>query len=81
MSQHFLVHSFTTRHWGIWVALVSGVGIVQYLKILKTDFASTRWYMKTVHVIFIGYILIMVLSQQVFDLYIKNGFFYPLFGR
>jgi len=81
MSQHFLVHLFTARHWGIWVALMSGVGIVQYLKIVKADFAGTRWYMKTLHVVFIGYIMVMVLSQQVFDLYLKNGFLYPIFGR
>ena len=80
MSQHFLVHLFTVRHWGIWIALVSGVGIVEYARMVKNDFSGNHWYMKTLHVVFIGYIVVMALSQQVFDLYLKNGFLYPMFG-
>ncbi len=81
MSQHFIVHLFTVRHWGIWVALVSGVGIVEYSKMVQDDFKGNRWYLKSAHVLFIGYIVVMALSQQVFDLYLKNGFLYPLLGR
>lgn len=81
MSQHFLVHLFTVRHWGIWVGLVIGVGMVEYLDWLKLDFKSKNVYKKSAHVIFIGYIVIMLLSQQVFDLYLKNGFLYPLLGK
>lgn len=81
MPQHFTVHLFTVRHWGIWMALLSGVGIVEYMRLLKQNFKVDQWYWKTAHVVFIGYIVVMLLSQQVFDLYLKNGFLYPLLGR
>ena len=75
MTQHSLVHSFTTRHLGIFFGFVVGYGLLKYFDILKTDWKESILYKKIIHVIFISYIVIMLASQQLWD-YVRYGWFY-----
>ncbi|HSZ24529.1 MAG TPA: hypothetical protein VK766_02365 [Cytophagaceae bacterium] len=78
MTQHWLVHTFTTKHLGLFYGFVIGYGLLSYYDLVKKDWASNVVFKKILHVIFIGYILVMALSQQLFD-YFRYGFFYSLY--
>lgn len=73
MTQHSLVHSFTTRHIGILFALIAGAGLLRYRIQLQEDWATGVWYRRAFHVVFIGYTMVMLLTQQVWDLWRYNG--------
>jgi hypothetical protein len=75
MTQHSLVHVFTTRHIGIFYGFVIGYGLLKYYSLLKNDWAGNIWYKKVLHVIFIGYVLAMAISQQLLD-FVRYGWCY-----
>jgi hypothetical protein len=81
MTQHFLVHLFTTRNIGMFYGFVAGYGCYAYIGLLKKHFKERKPLYMTAHVIFIGYTAVMFFSQQFFDLYIRYGFAYPFFGK
>ena len=77
MSQHFMVHIFTTRNIGLFYGFIVGYGIVAYLPLVKQAWEQKNRLHQAFHVLFIGYILVMAASQQIWDIYIKYGFGYP----
>ncbi|MBK0402907.1 hypothetical protein I5M27_07905 [Adhaeribacter sp. BT258] len=76
MSQHFLVHVFTTRNIGLFYGFIVGYGLVAYWPLLQKAWQEKNRLHQGFHVLFIGYVAFMALSQQVWDLYIKYGFGY-----
>jgi hypothetical protein len=78
MSKHFLVHIFTTRNIGLFYGFIVGYGIYAYIPLLKNAWQNKIRLQQVLHVLFIGYVAAMALSQQVWDLYLKYGFLYPL---
>lgn len=80
MTQHALVHIFTTRHIGIFYGFVIGYGILKYYSFFKRDWFSGITYKKTLHIAFITYIFAMALTQHFWD-YIRYGFFYTLTNK
>jgi hypothetical protein len=81
MTQHGFIHIFTTRQLGIFYGLVIGYGLFAYWEKYKEARKAKKAWVLALHYVFMAYILVMALSQQVFDLYLKNGFFYPYFGK
>ncbi|MBC7425209.1 MAG: hypothetical protein H7321_01635 [Bacteroidia bacterium] len=79
MSQHYYIHTFTSRHWGLFFGLIIGYGLFEYRRLLLQTWKTSGIAMKVFHVIFIGYTVAMALSQQVWDLYIRYGFGYLYF--
>jgi hypothetical protein len=77
MSQHFMVHIFTTRNIGLFYGCIVGYGVVAYLPLVKKAWLEKNRLQQTFHVLFIGYIFVMAASQQIWDIYIKYGFGYP----
>lgn len=80
MTQHSVVHAFTTKHAGLLFALIAGTGVLAYREKLLADWKRGIWYPKVLHVIFCGYIIVMALSQQVWDL-VRYGVAWPVLGR
>ncbi len=78
MTQHSLVHAFTTRHLGIFYGFVVGYGLLSYAAKVKEDYRHGKLYQKALHVGFIGYILVMMVSQQLYD-YLRYGILYLSF--
>lgn len=74
MMHHAYVHMFTSRHWGIFIGLVCGYTLPMYWAQVKMAFAQKKYPPITIHVLFIGYIAAMAISQQVYALYLKHGF-------
>lgn len=77
MAQHFLVHNFTTRNVGLFYGFIAGYGIFAYIEVLKNASQYKLKFQQVLHVLFIGYIATMAISQQIWDLYLKYGFLYP----
>jgi len=77
MPQHFIVHTFTTKQIGLFYGFIIGYGICAYWPYCKAAFQKRQPLLIALHVIFIGYIMGMFLTQQVWDMYIKYGWFYP----
>ncbi|MGZ5303036.1 MAG: hypothetical protein ACXWDO_02890 [Bacteroidia bacterium] len=77
MAQHFLVHNFTTRNIGLFYGFIAGFGIYAYIPLVKNAWQNKKRLQQVLHVLFIGYIVTMAISQQVWDLYLKYGFLYP----
>jgi hypothetical protein len=80
MSQHAYIHSFTNKHFSIFVGLSCAILIPLYIDKVKLDFKSKNNGMKVFHGLLIAYTLVMFLSQQVWEIWIKFGFCYPYFG-
>ena len=55
MPQHAVVHTFTIKHIGVFVAFVSGYGLVRYFDVLKKHFIKGPLYWKFIHVAFMIY--------------------------
>lgn len=77
--QHSSVHAFTSRNWGLFMGIITAVILPYYFTFLKATWSKSTLY-KTIHCIFIGYILVMAVSQQIWELYLKYGLLYPKFG-
>lgn len=77
LSQHYLVHLFTTRHWGLLYGVLGGVALVLYLQRLRADWLRPVLLPKVLHGLFIAYILVMAVSQQWLD-WFRYGFLYIL---
>jgi hypothetical protein len=80
MSQHAYIHSFTNKHFSIFVGLSCAILIPLYIDKVKLDLKSKNTGMKVFHGLLIAYTLVMFLSQQVWEIWIKFGFCYPYFG-
>jgi len=78
MTQHAVVHIFTAKHIGLFYGFVIGYGLLEYKKILIKHWSSHSLVKQAVHVLFIGYIVTMLLSQQLFD-FVRYGFMYKVF--
>ncbi|MGV3598567.1 MAG: hypothetical protein ACO1PI_11930 [Bacteroidota bacterium] len=74
MSHHAYVHMFTSRQWGIWIGLICAYTLPLYYGEVKKAFAGKQYPQITFHTLFILYIAAMAVSQQVYGLYLKNGF-------
>jgi hypothetical protein len=74
MTQHFTVHCFTIRQWGLFYALVLGFGLPEYWTLYQTKIKQSKKWL-TLHYLFMGYILAMALSQHVYD-YFRYGILY-----
>lgn len=73
-AQQTIVHIFNTRHLGLFYGLVIGYGLLSYRTYVLAHFRQQKWPWMLLHVVFIGYLLAIALSQQVWDLFVKNGF-------
>ena len=76
MPQHFLVHLFVTRHWGIFYGLIGGYCLHAYAQGLCRSWASLRLPARLLHSLLIVYVLAMAISQQLLD-WFRHGFLYP----
>jgi hypothetical protein len=81
MPQHAVIHTFTVKHLGVFVAFVSGYGLAQYVDQVKKHFAQKVVYWQVIHLVFTGYILYGFIYNQVYYVYLKFGFAYPHFGN
>lgn len=80
MPQHAVVHTFTIKHMGFFVAFVSGYGITRYAGLLKKHLIAKAYYWQIVHVLFLLYTIGGFLFNQGYYVYLKFGFAYPHFG-
>ncbi len=80
MSQHAYIHAFTNKHFSIFVGLSAALLVPLYSQKLKIDFKTGSIGIKVFHSVLIGYTLVMLLTQQVWEIWIKFGFCYPYFG-
>ncbi len=76
MTQHFTVHAFTGRHIGLFYAFVIGYGLIEYVKIFQKHWKEKKFLYRAIHMLFIGYIMVMLVSQQLIDIF-RYGFIYP----
>lgn len=81
MPQHALIHVFTLKHMAILMGIIIGVGILQYLEILKKHFAEKKYSFLLAHSVFISYSIVYVAINTVYLLYLKFGLAYPNFGK
>jgi hypothetical protein len=75
MAQHFIVHLFTTRHIGPFVAVMGGFALPLYADAVRTHWRQRHWPWLAFHAAFVGYMLAMALSQQLIDWW-RYGFGY-----
>jgi len=74
MTQHATVHCFTIRHFGIFYALVIGIGLKAYYELYYSKIKFSK-VLLALHYIFWGYIVVMAFSQQFYD-YFRYGILY-----
>ncbi len=77
MAQHAYVHSFTMRQAGLCYAVIAGPIVYLFYNKIKTQFKNFNMGHKVFSVLIIGYTLIMLLTQAVWDMWIKNTFLAP----
>ncbi|MBL7739880.1 MAG: hypothetical protein JNK14_11705 [Chitinophagaceae bacterium] len=80
MPQHAIVHTFTIKHMGVFVAFVSGYGILQYMELLKKHLVGRTFYWLAVHILFIFYTIGGFLYNQGYYVYLKFSLAYPRLG-
>ncbi|MES1197860.1 MAG: hypothetical protein ABUL41_01125 [Chitinophagaceae bacterium] len=80
MPQHALVHTFTVKHLAVFVAFVSGYGMVKYFQLLRQHLLSKQYLYLILHFAFIGWTVYSFAFNQVYYVYVKFGFGYPHFG-
>ena len=76
MPQHAQVHPFTVKHFGVFSAMVSGPILLWLWRKLKN---TVDLKPKLGYYLLAFYVIVMALSQQVYALYIKRGFFHEYF--
>jgi hypothetical protein len=74
MTQHFTVHAFTIRQWGMLYALVIGFGLVLYKKWYLSILSKSKWGV-LLHYIIILYACSMAITQHFYD-YVRYVIFY-----
>lgn len=74
MMHHAYVHMFTSRQWGIWIGLICAFTLPLYWQEVKSAFATKKYFWIVFHVLFIGYIVGMAVTQQIYGLYWLHGF-------
>ncbi len=74
MAQHAYVHSFTMRQAGLCYALLAGPIVYLFYEKVRRDFKSMTPFLKVITVLIIAYSLAMFLTQQIWDLWLKNTF-------
>lgn len=80
MPQHALIHTFTIKHWGVFVAYVSGWGITELKKNTIQYYNQRKYYWLIPCVLLFIYGVYGFVYNQVYYLYLKFGFGYPHFG-
>lgn len=80
MSQHAYVHAFTNKHFSIFVGLSLALLIPEYIKRFRTDWNSNNIRIRIFHILLISYSLGMLVSQQVWEIWLRYGLLYPHFG-
>lgn len=80
MSQHAYIHAFTNKHFSVFVGLSAAILVPLYLQKIKVDFRTGNIGVKVFHSLLIGYTMLMLLTQQVWEIWIKFGYCYPYFG-
>jgi len=80
MAQHAYVHGFTNKHFSIFVALVAASGLPVWFSNAQYHFKAGKLYQKTFHVLLVLYSLIMMLTQQVYEVWFKFALLYPIMG-
>ncbi len=81
MPQHAYVHTFTSKHFGIWYGIVAAYGVFEYIRIIKSQLADTKYALAMINILVCGYAFVMFLTQQAFELYLKFGLAYPALGK
>jgi hypothetical protein len=81
MPQHDFIHTFTNRHFGLFYALVLTFCFSPYLEKLKSDFSNGKLWQKIFHILLLTYCTAMIITQQVWDLYLKNGIAFTFFNH
>lgn len=80
MPQHALIHTFTIKHWGVFIAYVSGLGIIELKNVIVHDYKQKNYYRLIIYMLLLLYGVYGFVFNQVYYLYIKFGFGYPYFG-
>jgi hypothetical protein len=80
MPQHAYIHNFTGKHFAVWYAVVATLAVYQYALFLKNRFNTLPIYYKVFNVLLVLYAFGMFLTQHVYELYLKFGLLYPMFG-
>ncbi|MBC7947158.1 MAG: hypothetical protein H7Y42_04710 [Chitinophagaceae bacterium] len=80
MPQHAVIHTFTVKHLGVFVAFISGYGLMQYFALVKKHFATGLLHWRILHVVFIAFTCYGFLLNQFYYVYLKFGFAYPHLG-
>jgi len=80
MPQHVIVHTFTVKHLAVFVAFVSGYGLIKYFLLLRQHIISKQYIFWIFHFALIGWTLYSFGFNQVYYVYLKFGFAYPYFG-
>ena len=79
MVQHALIHIFTTRHLGLFLAIASGFGIYYYYDLFKRLWqARSKWLW--LHIPLLLYAIGHAAYTTIFTLYLKFGLLYPHLG-
>lgn len=81
MPQHAVVHTFTVKHLAVFVAFVSGYGLMKYLKLLRQHIRSKQYLLWIFHFALIGWTTYTYAFNQFYYVYLKFGFAYPYFGN
>ena len=74
MPQHEFIHSFTNRHFSIFYGLAIAFCLPLYFEQVKNDFHRRKPFWIAFHIILLAYTFWMFLSQQIWDLWLRNGF-------
>ncbi len=73
MPQHASVHSYMTREMGLFILLVSGIGVSAYAANVKAKWKLWGWPLKSLNVLFLVYVVAMAITQQVLPMWLKHG--------
>lgn len=77
MAQHAYVHSFTMRQAGLCYAVIAGPIVYLFYIKIRNGFKTFNLGNKVLTVLIIAYTMIMFLTQEVWDMWIKNTLMHP----
>ncbi len=77
MAQHAYVHSFTMRQAGLCYAVLAGPIVFLFYNKIKSEFKSFNIGYKVFSILIITYTLVMFLTQEIWDMWIKNTLMSP----
>jgi len=80
MPEHVYFHLFTIKHFGLFYAFMLCSGLYGYWLVLKKHFEQRHKLFLSLHSIFILYTVGMALFSQVYYVYLKFGYGFPVLG-